>query len=460
MALWGGRFTQEADARFKSFNDSRVFDYRMAKEDIEGSIGWAKAIASVGIITNDELTRLLAALQELLAEVNKDPHSIANAGFEDIHSYVESKLIDKVGDLGKKLHTGRSRNDQVATDLKLWCKAQVKILLQSITGLEKVLVGFAGNHFDTVIPGYTHLQRAQPVTFGHWAMAYVEMFDRDYHRLTNCQKMMDTCPLGSAALAGTAYPIDREILAGDLGFARATRNSLDSVSDRDHVLELLSCASISMVHLSRMAEDIIFYNSGESAFFELSDKVTSGSSLMPQKKNPDACELIRGKSGRVFGSLMGMLATLKGLPLAYNKDMQEDKEGLFDALDTWHDCLDMACLVFEDIKVNKEKTLSAAKGGYSNATELADYLVSKGIPFREAHHIVGETVVYAIKSGKPLEDLQVSEFKQFCDKVEDDVYPILTIESILKKRCAKGGVSLEQIKSAIDFMNNVLSDRS
>ena len=293
MALWGGRFTQEADARFKSFNDSLVFDYRMAKEDIEGSIGWAKAIASVGIITNDELTRLLAALQELLAEVNKDPHSIANAGFEDIHSYVESKLIDKVGDLGKKLHTGRSRNDQVATDLKLWCKAQVKILLQSITGLEKVLVGFAGNHFDTVIPGYTHLQRAQPVTFGHWAMAYVEMFDRDYHRLTNCQKMMDTCPLGSAALAGTAYPIDREILAGDLGFARATRNSLDSVSDRDHVLELLSCASISMVHLSRMAEDIIFYNSGESAFFELSDKVTSGSSLMPQKKNPDACELIR-----------------------------------------------------------------------------------------------------------------------------------------------------------------------
>ena len=460
MALWGGRFTQEADARFKSFNDSLVFDYRMAKEDIEGSIGWAKAIASVGIITNDELTRLLAALQELLAEVNKDPHSIANAGFEDIHSYVESKLIDKVGDLGKKLHTGRSRNDQVATDLKLWCKAQVKILLQSITGLEKVLVGFAGNHFDTVIPGYTHLQRAQPVTFGHWAMAYVEMFDRDYHRLTNCQKMMDTCPLGSAALAGTAYPIDREILAGDLGFARATRNSLDSVSDRDHVLELLSCASISMVHLSRMAEDIIFYNSGESAFFELSDKVTSGSSLMPQKKNPDACELIRGKSGRVFCSLLGMLATLKGLPLAYNKDMQEDKEGLFDALDTWHDCLDMACLVFEDIKVNKEKTLSAAKGGYSNATELADYLVSKGIPFREAHHIVGETVVYAIKSGKPLEDLQVSEFKQFCDKVEDDVYPILTIESILKKRCAKGGVSLEQIKSAIDFMNNVLSDRS
>ena len=459
MALWGGRFTQEADARFKSFNDSLIFDYRMAKEDIEGSIGWAKAIASVGIISSEELDRLLKALNELLAEVEKDPYSIAHAGYEDIHSYVEARLIEKVGDLGKKLHTGRSRNDQVATDLKLWCRAQVAILLNSITGLEKTLVDFADKNVDTVIPGYTHLQRAQPVTFGHWAMAYVEMFDRDYRRLKNCLELLNTCPLGSAALAGTAYPIDREALAKDLGFARATRNSLDSVSDRDHVLELLSCSSISMVHLARMAEDIIFYNSGESGFLELSDRVTSGSSLMPQKKNPDACELIRGKSGRVIGSLMGMLTTLKGLPLAYNKDMQEDKEGLFDALDTWHDCLDMACLVFEDIKVNKERTLAAAKGGYSNATELADYLVSKGIPFREAHHIVGEAVVYAIKQGKPLEDLSVAEFQQFNERITDDVYPILTIESILKKRCAKGGVSLDQIRSAVDFMKGELAGR-
>ena len=290
-------------------------------------------------------------------------------------------------------------------------------------------------------------------------MAYVEMFDRDYRRLKNCLELLNTCPLGSAALAGTAYPIDREALAKDLGFTRATRNSLDSVSDRDHVLELLSCSSISMVHLARMAEDIIFYNSGESGFLELSDRVTSGSSLMPQKKNPDACELIRGKSGRVIGSLMGMLTTLKGLPLAYNKDMQEDKEGLFDALDTWHDCLDMACLVFEDIKVNKERTLAAAKGGYSNATELADYLVSKGIPFREAHHIVGEAVVYAIKQGKPLEDLSVAEFQQFNERISDDVYPILTIESILKKRCAKGGVSLDQIRSAVDYMKGELAGR-
>ncbi len=459
MALWGGRFTQEADVRFKNFNDSLVFDYRMAIQDIEGSMGWAKAIAEVGIITNEELVQLEQALKELLDEVSKDPESIKNAGHEDIHSYVEASLINKVGDLGKKLHTGRSRNDQVATDLKLWCKAQVKVLLGSINNLENTLVNVADQYFDTVMPGYTHLQRAQPVTFGHWAMAYCEMFHRDYKRLQNALELMDTCPLGSAALAGTAYPINRDKLAQDLGFKTATRNSLDSVSDRDHVLELLSCASISMVHLSRMAEDLIIYNSGEAAFVELSDKVTSGSSLMPQKKNPDALELIRGKSGRVFGSLTGMLTTLKALPLAYNKDMQEDKEGLFDALDTWHDCLDMAALVFEGIIIRKERVLAAAKGGYSNATELADYLVSKGIPFREAHHIVGETVVYAIKEGKPLEDLSVAEFKKFSDKVEDDVYPILQIESILAKRCAKGGVSLEQIKSAIAFMKNELSKR-
>ena len=449
MALWGGRFTQEADARFKSFNDSLVFDYRMAKEDIEGSIGWAKAIASVGIITNDELTRLLAALQELLAEVNKDPHSIANAGFEDIHSYVESKLIDKVGDLGKKLHTGRSRNDQVATDLKLWCKAQVKILLQSITGLEKVLVGFAGNHFDTVIPGYTHLQRAQPVTFGHWAMAYVEMFDRDYHRLTNCQKMMDTCPLGSAALAGTAYPIDREILAGDLGFARATRNSLDSVSDRDHVLELLSCASISMVHLSRMAEDIIFYNSGESAFFELSDKVTSGSSLMPQKKNPDACELIRGKSGRVFGSLMGMLATLKGLPLAYNKDMQEDKELAFDAMRTTNGCIQLFSGMLDTMSFNKDNMYRSSNEGFTNATDVADYLVGKGVAFRDAHGIVGRIVLECIDKKIAIDDMSLDELKAICPAFEEDIYDAISMETCVSKRLTKGACSKTSMEEAI-----------
>ncbi len=459
MALWGGRFTEAPDARFKRFNDSLVFDYRLAIQDIEGSQGWARAIHSVEIINDEELQKLENALAELLEEVSKDKDSIANAGFEDIHSYVESKLIEKVGDLGKKLHTGRSRNDQVALDIKMWCRDQSKILLNSITALEEKLVSVADEHFDTVMPGYTHLQRAQPVTFGHWAMAYVEMFDRDYLRLKNAVSLMDACPLGSAALAGTAYPMDRELLAKDLGFSRATRNSLDSVSDRDHIVEIMNCASISMIHLSRMAEDLIIYNSGESAFIELSDKVTSGSSLMPQKKNPDALELIRGKAGRVFGDQMGMMTTLKALPLAYDKDMQEDKEGLFDALDTWHDCLEMASLVFDGIKVRKEKTLAAAKGGYSNATELADYLVSKGVPFREAHGIVGKAVVYAISVNKPLEDLSVEEFKKFNENISDDVYPILQIDSILKKRCAIGGVNLDCIKSAISFMKNRLADR-
>ncbi len=456
MALWGGRFTQEADQRFKAFNDSLRFDYRMAEQDIEGSIGWAKAIASVGIISAAELDALTGALNKLLEEVRKDPHTIATAGFEDIHSYVESRLIDEVGDLGKKLHTGRSRNDQVATDIKLWCRAQIMVLATSIRKLQQKLTLTADTYKDVVIPGYTHLQRAQPVVFGHWAMAYVEMLERDYIRLNNASTLMNACPLGSAALAGTAYPIDRDVLASDLGFDCATRNSLDSVSDRDHIAEILSCAAISMMHLSRFAEDLIIYNSGESAFLELSDRVTSGSSLMPQKKNPDALELIRGKTGRVYGALMGILTTLKALPLAYDKDMQEDKEGLFDALDTWHDCLDMASLVLDDIKIRTNRTLEAAKGGYSNATELADYLVGKGIPFREAHHIVGELVVYAISENKPLEELSVAEFQRVCEKIDEDVYPCLEISSALNKRCAKGGVAPAQVQSAIDFMKKHL----
>ncbi len=456
MALWGGRFTQDADVRFKRFNDSLVFDYRMAVQDVDGSVGWAKAIASVGIITSDELKSLLAALAEVRAEIEKDPEAVASAGHEDIHSYVESKLIEKVGDLGKKLHTGRSRNDQVATDIKLWCRDAIAVVSSSITALMKKLTETADAHRNVIIPGYTHLQRAQPVSFAHWAMAYVEMLGRDSERLANAAKLMNRCPLGSGALAGTAYPIDRDALAVSLGFDEATRNSLDSVSDRDHIAELLSCAAISMMHLSRFAEDLIIYNSGEAAFLELSDRVTSGSSLMPQKKNPDALELIRGKAGRVYGALMGMLTTLKALPLAYDKDMQEDKEGLFDAMDTWHDCLDMAALVLEDIKVRKERTLEAAKGGYSNATDLADYLVSKGIPFREAHHIVGELVVYGIKEGKPLEALSVEEFAKVCPAISDDVYPWLDTAATLDKRCAKGGVSPLRVGEAIDAMKQKL----
>ncbi|EJL6552660.1 argininosuccinate lyase [Vibrio cholerae] len=449
MALWGGRFTQAADSRFKSFNDSLRFDYRLAEQDIVGSIAWSKALVSVNVLSVQEQQQLEQALNHLLQSVQQDPEQILASDAEDIHSWVEQKLIEQVGDLGKKLHTGRSRNDQVATDLKLWCRDQGVHLLLALKTLQQQLVAVAAEHQATVLPGYTHLQRAQPVTFAHWCLAYLEMFERDESRLTDALARLNTSPLGSGALAGTAYAIDREVLAADLGFTRATRNSLDAVSDRDHVMELMSVASISMLHLSRLAEDMIFYTTGEAGFIELADTVTSGSSLMPQKKNPDALELIRGKTGRVYGALAGMMMTVKALPLAYNKDMQEDKEGLFDALDTWFDCLQMAGLCFDGIKVNAARTLEAAKQGYSNATELADYLVAKGIPFREAHHIVGVAVVAALGKGVALEELSLAELQQFSLLIEQDVYPILTIESCLEKRCALGGVSPKQVAHAL-----------
>ncbi|HHR6031060.1 TPA: argininosuccinate lyase [Providencia alcalifaciens] len=449
MALWGGRFSQQADQRFKQFNDSLRFDYRLAEQDIIGSVAWSKALVTVGVLSDSEQKSLEQALNALLAEVQADPDVILQSDAEDIHSWVEGKLIDKVGDLGKKLHTGRSRNDQVATDLKLWCKDQVALLLDAVVELQKVLVITAEKNQDAVMPGYTHLQRAQPVTFAHWCLAYSEMLSRDESRLQDTLKRLDVSPLGCGALAGTAYDIDREQLASWLGFSSATRNSLDTVSDRDHVLELLSDASIGMVHLSRFAEDLIFFNSGEAGFVELSDKVTSGSSLMPQKKNPDALELIRGKCGRVQGALTGMMMTLKGLPLAYNKDMQEDKEGLFDALDTWLDCMHMAVLVLDGIQIRRARCEDAAKQGYANATELADYLVAKGVPFREAHHIVGEAVVAAIAQGKALEEMALSDLQKFSAAIQLDVYEILSLQSCLDKRLAKGGVSQMQVAKAI-----------
>ncbi|MBD2809306.1 argininosuccinate lyase [Xenorhabdus sp. Vera] len=449
MALWGGRFSQEADQQFKQFNDSLRFDYRLAEQDIVGSVAWSKALVTVGVLTSGEQQKLELALNELLDEVRTNPKAILQSDAEDIHSWVEGQLIGKVGDLGKKLHTGRSRNDQVATDLKLWCKDQIAHIQKALVELQQALVITAENNQDAVMPGYTHLQRAQPITFAHWCLAYVEMLARDESRLQDALKRLDVSPLGCGALAGTAYDIDREQLASWLGFASATGNSLDSVSDRDHVLELLSGASISMIHLSRFAEDLIFFNSGEAGFVELSDRVTSGSSLMPQKKNPDALELIRGKCGRVQGALTGMMMTLKGLPLAYNKDMQEDKEGLFDALDTWLTCLHMAALVLDGIQVKRSRCEEAAKQGYANATELADYLVTKGVPFREAHHIVGETVVAAIAKGKALEELSLLELQKFSDAISVDVYDVLSLQSCLNKRLAKGGVAHEQVKQAI-----------
>lgn len=458
MALWGGRFTQAADQRFKELNDSLRFDYRLAEQDIIGSVAWSKALVTVNVLTADEQLQLEEALGVLLEEVRANPRAILASDAEDIHSWVEGKLIDKVGNLGKKLHTGRSRNDQVATDLKLWCKEQVLSLQQALHHLQQALVATAEANQDAVMPGYTHLQRAQPVTFAHWCLAYVEMLARDESRLQDTLKRLDVSPLGSGALAGTAYPMDREQLAGWLGFASATRNSLDSVSDRDHVMELLSNASISMIHLSRFAEDLIFFNSGEASFVDLSDRVTSGSSLMPQKKNPDALELIRGKCGRVQGALTGIMMTMKGLPLAYNKDMQEDKEGLFDALDTWMDCLQMAVLVLDGIQVKRPRCKEAAQQGYANSTELADYLVAKGVPFREAHHIVGEAVVEAIAQGKALEALPLADLQQFSSVIGDDVYLILELQSCLDKRAAKGGVSPQQVAQAIGDAKSRLGD--
>jgi argininosuccinate lyase len=450
MALWGGRFTQAADKRFKQFNDSLSIDYHLAKQDIIGSIAWTKALVTVKVLTSDEQKSLQHALEQVLKSIETNPDQILQSDAEDIHSWVEQKLVDQLGNLAKKIHTGRSRNDQIATDIKLWCKTAVITLLETIKGLQSQLVLTAEIHQMAVMPGYTHLQRAQPITFAHWCLAYFEMLQRDYTRLEDAYTRLDVCPLGCGALAGTAYPMDRELLADWLGFASATNNSLDSVSDRDHITELLSCAAISMNHLSRFAEDLIIFNSGEANFIYLSDKVTSGSSLMPQKKNPDVLELIRGKSGKVFGALCGSMLTFKSLPLAYNKDIQEDKDYLFGALDTWQQCLEMAKLVLENIEINYSRCREAALQGYSNATELADYLVAKGVPFREAHHIVGKIVVYAIEKQKALETLTLDEFNHFSVKIDVDVYPILSLESCLAKRNAKGGVAPKQVSYAIE----------
>ena len=449
MALWGGRFAAGPDAAFQQFNDSLPFDYVLAEQDITGSKAWANALHKVGVLSTEECQQLQQALSELLSEVREDPTAVAVGGDEDIHSFVEAALIAKVGDLAKKLHTGRSRNDQVATDLRLWCREQVGVLQQSLKQTQQALLDLAQREKDTVIPGYTHLQRAQPVLLAHWCLAYVEMLQRDSERLQDATERLNKSPLGCGALAGTAYAVDREAIASELGFSEATRNSLDSVSDRDFVVELLSTASLSMLHLSRLAEDLIFYNSGEAGFIELADNVTSGSSLMPQKKNPDALELVRGKSGRVVGALTGLMMTLKALPLAYNKDMQEDKEGLFDAFTTWQASLAMVTSTLNGLTVNHEVCRTAAQGGYANATELADYMVSKGIPFRQAHHNVGELVQQAIQAKKPLEDMPLEAFQAVAPVIEQDVYDWLTLDALLEKRCALGGTSPQRVNEAL-----------
>lgn len=451
MALWGGRFTGQTSSMFKQVNDSLPFDYRLAEQDIIGSIAWSKALASAGVLTAEEQTAIESALNALLAQVENGEVDFSSSDEEDIHSFVEAYLIGTIGDLGKKLHTGRSRNDQVATDFRLWTKEQIKQLQSDLVELIGAMLHAASRNNDVIIPGYTHLQRAQPVLFSHWCLAYVEMLKRDLSRLDDAAERINQSPLGCGALAGTTFPVDREALAQDLGFASPCLNSLDAVSDRDFVLDLLYASSTGMMHLSRLAEDLIFYNSGEAGFLQLSDTVTSGSSLMPQKKNPDALELMRGKCGRVFGHLQGLLVTMKGLPLAYNKDMQEDKEGLFDAVLQYHICLQIAVEVISTLKLNDKATTKAAQQGYANATELADYLVDKGVPFRTAHDIAGQAVVQAIEKGVALELLELDELKTLSTLIEDDVYECLALEAVIAKRNILGGTSHKVVTDALNL---------
>ena len=461
MALWGGRFEPGPDALFRALNDSLPFDYRFAREDIAGSLGWAKAIHKAGVLSADELARLSAALAELASLVEADPMLPLTDGGgkdEDIHSWVERRLIAKVGDLGKKLHTGRSRNDQVATDFRLWTRAQIDERIAELHQCRESLLSLAEREKSTVISGYTHLQRAQPVLLAHWALAYFEMFGRDIARLRDARRRVNVCPLGSAALAGTGYPIDRVALAESLGFEAPSRNSLDAVSDRDFVVETLAASALTGAHLSRLGEDLILYGSQEFAFFEYSDAVSSGSSLMPQKKNPDAAELLRGKSGRITGALVALLTTLKGLPLSYNKDLQEDKEPLFDAMTHLSLCICVVPKILDTLKVRHDVCRRAAQGGYSNATDLADYLVSRGVPFREAHEQSGKAVRLGLSLGKPIEELSLDELRGVAPRVESDVFPAITIEAGLARREVLGGTGPIAVAAAIAEARRTMSD--
>ncbi len=449
MALWGGRFQSGSSDMFKQVNDSLPFDHVMAVEDIWGSIVWSRALKDAGVLTVDEQQQLENALSSLKAKAEAGELDFASSFEEDIHSFVEATLTAELGDIARKLHTGRSRNDQVATDFRLWCRSHLDSLRVDCLSVIQALLKAAKRHENAILPGYTHLQRAQPVYFAHWCLAYVEMLKRDVSRIEDLQKRLNQCPLGSGALAGTTFPVDRYKIAAELGFDSPCLNSLDAVSDRDFVLELLFNASTSMMHLSRMAEDLIFYNSGEAGFLHLGDSVTSGSSLMPQKKNPDALELMRGKCGRVFGNLQGLLVTMKGLPLAYNKDMQEDKEGAIDSVNQWHICLCIAVEVLNSLSLNEERCRIAAQQGYANATELADYLVAKGIPFRTAHDIAGQAVVLAISKGKALEHLSVEELQTVHADIQDDVYAVLELEAVLNKRNVLGGTNKELVTRAV-----------
>ena len=451
MPLWTGRFKKQLDKKTNDFNSSISFDSRMAKQDIAGSVAHAAMLGKQGIIEKGESEKIIASLKLIAAELESGRLEIDMTA-EDIHTFVEGELTKRLGNSGKRLHTARSRNDQVALDLRLYLLEQSDKIDSALKAFIAVILKKAEENYDAVMPGYTHLQRAQPVTFGHHLMAYASMLLRDRERLSDCKKRMAVSPLGSGALAGTTYPLDREYSARLLGLSGVCSNSLDGVSDRDYVIELLSCLSIIMVHLSRFAEETVMWCSWEFKFIELDDAFSTGSSIMPQKKNPDIAELVRGKSGRVFGSLMALLTVMKGLPLAYNKDMQEDKEGTFDAVDTVLVCIDTFSAMLETAKVLKGNMRKAAANGFINATDCADYLVKKGLPFRDAYKAVGELVAFCIENGYTLETLPLEEYKKICELFDEGVFAAIDLDNCVKGRAVKGGPApqcvLEEIKSA------------
>jgi argininosuccinate lyase len=446
--LWGGRFTGAADPSFAKFNSSFAFDRRLFAADIRASIAHCNGLRGAGVLTAEEADQTVAGLQAILDEATSRADYFDEPA-EDIHSFVEARLVEMIGEPGRKLHTGRSRNDQVATDLRLWLRDAIDQLFERVRQTQEAFLELAEKETDTVLPGYTHLQRAQPILFAHWCLAYFEMLARDRERLTEVRKRVNVLPLGSAAISGTSFPIDREAVARELEFDSVTRNSIDAVSDRDFCVEFTSTCSLIMVHLSRLAEEIILYATAEFGFFELGDAVATGSSLMPQKKNPDSMELVRGKAGRVFGDLTALLTTLKGLPLAYNKDMQEDKEAAFDAFDTTAGSLEVSTIVLQNLSLNQARMKAAATKGMLNATELADYLVRKNVPFREAHETVGKAVLKAIDKGVELDELALDELRALSDKIESDVFECLKLEQTLATKSQTGGTAPDRVAEAL-----------
>ena len=457
MQYFSGRFKEKASDLILDFHSSINFDKRLYRYDIMGSIAHVRGLGKQNIILKEEAELIEKTLKEILSEMEEGKIKFS-IEYEDIHMNIEKILIDRIGDIGKKLHTGRSRNDQVALDIKLFTKDEIKKIQSYIIELIEILTDIAKENIKTYMPGFTHLQKAQPITFAHYVMAYVEMFKRDYQRLENAFDIMNTSPLGSAALAGTSYPIDMEYTSNILGFKNPVWNSLDGVSDRDHTIETISTISMIMVHLSRFCEEIILFCSNDYGYIELSDAFSTGSSIMPQKKNPDAAELIRGKSGRVFGDLMGILTTMKGIPLAYNKDMQEDKETLFDAVDTVKGCFTVFNGMVKTMKPIKEKMLKACHQGFINATDVADYLTKKGMSFRDAYKITGSIVAYCIDNKKSLDTLSMEEYKNFSILFENDIYKEIDIEVCAEKRTTIGGPSANKVKLHIENTDNFIKE--